>query len=122
VSAKLEKLPAGLNVRRWEGPIKILIQFTGTMSPSHLFGLFTSFNAELVNDVTLQVCNSIKVWRKIIFILDIVSSINKMGGDLARVIILGKLIQRATRKDASIRGGFRGSYINWFLGHFLILI
>ncbi|NVK50882.1 MAG: TonB-dependent receptor [Cyclobacteriaceae bacterium] len=113
---------AGLNVRGG-GADQNLIQFAGApiYNPTHLFGLFTSFNADIVNDVTLY--KSVippKFGGRGSSILDILpkaGSIDKWGGDLMLSNYSGKIgINGPLVKDkVSIRGGFRGSYINWFL-------
>jgi hypothetical protein len=114
---------AGLNVRGG-GADQNLIQFAGApiYNPSHLFGLFTAFNADLVNDVTLyKSVIPAKYGGRGSSILDITpkaGSIAKWGGDLMVSNYSGKVgINGPLVKDkVSIRGGFRGSYINWFLG------
>lgn len=114
---------AGLNVRGG-GADQNLIQFAGApiYNPTHLFGLFTSFNADVVNDVTLY--KSVIPTRfggrgsSILDILPKAGSVDRWGGDLmlsnysGKIGINGPLV----KEKVSIRGGFRGSYINWFLG------
>ncbi len=113
---------AGLNVRGG-GADQNLIQFAGApiYNPSHLFGLFTSFNADLVNDVTLykSVIPS-RFGGRGSSILDITpkaGSVDHWGGDLMVSNYSGKVgINGPLVKDKiSVRAGFRGSYINWFL-------
>jgi hypothetical protein len=113
---------AGLNVRGG-GADQNLIQFAGApiYNPTHLFGLFTSFNPELVNDVTLykSVIPS-RFGGRGSSILDIqpkAGAIDKWGGDLMISNYSGKIgINGPLVKDKiSIRGGFRGSYINWLM-------
>ncbi|PZX52556.1 TonB-dependent receptor [Algoriphagus chordae] len=113
---------AGLNVRGG-GADQNLIQFLGApiYNPTHLFGLFTSFNADVVNDVTLykSVIPS-RYGGRGSSILDIVpkaGSVSKWGADVMLSNVSGKLsINGPIVKDkVSILGGIRGSYINWFL-------
>jgi hypothetical protein len=114
---------AGLNVRGG-GADQNLIQFAGApiYNPSHLFGLFTAFNADLVNDVTLyKSVIPARYGGRGSSILDITpkaGSVSKWGGDLMVSNYSGKVgFNGPLIKDkVSIRGGFRGSYINWFLG------
>ncbi|MDF2158818.1 TonB-dependent receptor [Algoriphagus sp. CAU 1675] len=113
---------AGLNVRGG-GADQNLIQFAGApiYNPTHLFGLFTSFNADIVNDVTLY--KSVIPARyggrgsSILDILPKTGSLDKWGGDLMLSNNSGKIgFNGPLVKDkVSVRGGFRGSYINWFL-------
>lgn len=114
---------AGLNVRGG-GADQNLIQFAGApiYNPTHLFGLFTSFNPDIVNDVTLyKSVIPARFGGRGSSILDIqpkAGSIDLWGGDLmvsnysGKIGINGPLI----KEKVSIKGGFRGSYINWFLG------
>lgn len=114
---------AGLNVRGG-GADQNLIQFAGApiYNPTHLFGLFTSFNADAVNDVTLY--KSVIPARfggrgsSILDILPKAGSIDRWGGDLMLSNFSGKVGFNGplVKEKVSIRGGFRGSYINWFLG------
>ncbi|MDN3204942.1 TonB-dependent receptor [Algoriphagus sediminis] len=113
---------AGLNVRGG-GADQNLIQFAGApvYNPTHLFGLFTSFNPDMVNQVTLykSVIPS-RFGGRASSILDITpkaGSVDKWGGDLMLSNYSGKLsVNGPLVKDkVSIRGGIRGSYINWFL-------
>lgn len=114
---------AGLNVRGG-GADQNLIQFAGApiYNPTHLFGLFTSFNADAVNGVTLyKSVIPARFGGRGSSILDIqpkAGSIAKWGGDLMLSNFSGKIgFNGPVVKDkVSIRGGFRGSYINWFLG------
>jgi Outer membrane receptor proteins, mostly Fe transport len=114
---------AGLNVRGG-GADQNLIQFAGApiYNPTHLFGLFTSFNPDVVNDVTLyKSVIPARFGGRGSSILDIqpkAGSIDRWGGDLMVSNYSGKIgINGPLVKDkVSIKGGFRGSYINWFLG------
>lgn len=114
---------AGLNVRGG-GADQNLIQFAGApiYNPTHLFGLFTSFNADAVNGVTLyKSVIPARFGGRGSSILDIqpkAGSIDRWGGDLMLSNFSGKVgFNGPVVKDkVSIRGGFRGSYINWFLG------
>lgn len=114
---------AGLNVRGG-GADQNLIQFAGApiYNPTHLFGLFTSFNADIVNDVTLY--KSVIPSRfggrgsSILDILPKEGSVTDWGGDLMVSNVSGKIgINGPIVKDkVSVKAGFRMSYINWFLG------
>lgn len=114
---------AGLNVRGG-GADQNLIQFAGApiYNPTHLFGLFTSFNADIVNDVTLY--KSVIPSRfggrgsSILDILPKAGSVTDWGGDLMVSNVSGKVgINGPIIKDKiSMKAGFRMSYINWFLG------
>ena len=113
---------AGLNVRGG-GADQNLIQFSGApiYNPTHLFGLFTSFNADVVNDITL--------YKSVIppryggrgsSILDIIpkaGSITEWGADLMVSNVSGKISVNGPliKNKVSVLGGIRGSYINWFL-------
>jgi len=113
---------SGLNVRGG-GVDQNLIQFGGApiYNPSHMFGLFTAFNAEMVNDVTLyKAVVPARYGGRSSSILDILpkaGSVDKWGADLmvsnysGKVSVNGPLI----KDKVSILGGFRISYINWFL-------
>ncbi|WP_026966473.1 TonB-dependent receptor [Algoriphagus terrigena] len=113
---------SGLNVRGG-GVDQNLIQFGGApiYNPSHMFGLFTAFNAEMVNDVTLyKAVVPSRYGGRSSSILDILpkaGSVDKWGADLmvsnfsGKVSVNGPLI----KDKVSILGGFRISYINWFL-------
>lgn len=113
---------AGLNVRGG-GVDQNLIQFAGApiYNPSHMFGLFTAFNADVVNDVTLyKAVVPARYGGRSSAILDILpkaGSVDKWGGDLMLSNFSGKLsVNGPLIKDkVSILGGFRISYINWFL-------
>jgi len=113
---------SGLNVRGG-GVDQNLIQFGGApiYNPSHMFGLFTAFNAEMVSDVTLyKAVVPSRYGGRSSSILDILpkaGSVDKWGADLmvsnfsGKVSVNGPLI----KDKVSILGGFRISYINWFL-------
>ncbi|SDD62216.1 Outer membrane receptor proteins, mostly Fe transport [Algoriphagus faecimaris] len=113
---------AGINVRGG-GADQNLIQYAGApiYNPTHLFGLFTSFNPDVVNDVTLY--KSVIPTRfggrgsSILDILPKTGALDRWGGDLMVSNISGKVgVNGPLVKDKiSLRGGFRGSYINWFL-------
>jgi len=113
---------SGLNVRGG-GVDQNLIQFAGApiYNPSHMFGLFTAFNADVVNDVTLyKAVVPARFGGRSSAILDILpkaGSVDKWGGDLMVSNFSGKLsVNGPLIKDkVSILGGFRISYINWFL-------
>ncbi|OOG74340.1 TonB-dependent receptor [Algoriphagus sp. A40] len=113
---------SGLNVRGG-GVDQNLIQFGGApiYNPSHMFGLFTAFNADVVNDVTLyKAVVPAKYGGRSSAILDILpktGGVSKWGGDLMVSNYSGKLsLNGPLIKDkVSILGGFRISYINWFL-------
>lgn len=114
---------AGLNVRGG-GADQNLIQFAGApiYNPTHLFGLFTSFNADIVNDVTLY--KSVIPSRfggrgsSILDILPKAGSVTDWGADLTVSNVSGKVgVNGPIVKDkVSMKAGFRMSYINWFLG------
>ncbi|HSF54507.1 MAG TPA: TonB-dependent receptor [Algoriphagus sp.] len=113
---------SGLNVRGG-GVDQNLIQFAGApiYNPSHMFGLFTAFNADVVNDVTLY--KAVVPARyggrssAILEILPKTGGVSKWGGDLMLSNYSGKIsLNGPIIKDkVSILGGFRISYINWFL-------
>lgn len=113
---------AGLNVRGGT-PDQNLVQFAGApiYNPTHLFGLFTAFNADIVNDVTLyKSFIPSKYGGRGSSILDIVpkaGSNTNWGGDLMVGTTSGKLSFNGplVKDKVSILGGIRGSYINWFL-------
>ncbi len=114
---------AGLNVRGG-GADQNLIQFAGApiYNPTHLFGLFTSFNADIVNDVTLY--KSVIPSRfggrgsSILDILPKAGSVTDWGGDLMVSNVSGKIGINGpiVKEKVSMKAGFRMSYINWFLG------
>ncbi|MBC6366390.1 TonB-dependent receptor [Algoriphagus sp. AK58] len=113
---------SGLNVRGG-GVDQNLIQFAGApiYNPSHMFGLFTAFNPDMVNDVTLyKAVVPARFGGRSSAILDILpkaGSIDKWGGDLmvsnysGKVSLNGPLV----KNKVSVLGGFRISYINWLL-------
>ncbi|WP_297336169.1 TonB-dependent receptor [Algoriphagus sp.] len=113
---------AGINVRGG-GADQNLIQYAGApiYNPTHLFGLFTAFNPDVVNDVTLY--KSVIPPRfggrgsSILDILPKTGALDRWGGDLMLSNISGKIgVNGPLVKDKiSFRGGFRASYINWFL-------
>jgi hypothetical protein len=113
---------SGLNVRGG-GVDQNLIQFAGApiYNPSHMFGLFTAFNADVVNDVTLyKAVVPARYGGRSSAILDILpkaGGVSKWGGDLMLSNFSGKLsLNGPIIKDkVSILGGFRISYINWLL-------
>ena len=113
---------SGLNVRGG-GVDQNLIQFAGApiYNPSHMFGLFTAFNPDMVNDVTLyKAVVPARFGGRSSAILDILpkaGSVEKFGGDLMLSNFSGKLsLNGPLIKDkVSILGGFRISYINWLL-------
>lgn len=114
---------AGLNVRGG-GADQNLIQFAGApiYNPTHLFGLFTSFNPDVINDFTLyKSVIPARFGGRGSSILDVVpkaGSVSNWGGDLMVSNVSGKIgVNGPIVKDkVSLKGGFRGSYINWFLG------
>jgi hypothetical protein len=113
---------AGLNVRGG-GADQNLIHFAGApiYNPTHLFGLFTAFNPDLVNDVTLyKAVIPSKYGGRGSSILDIVpksGGLTKWGGDL----MAGNFSSKASfngpiiKDKVSAQVAFRGSYINWLL-------
>ncbi|MDO9552067.1 TonB-dependent receptor [Rhodonellum sp.] len=113
---------AGLNVRGG-GSDQNLILFAGApiYNPTHLFGLFTAFNPDIVNDVTLyKAVIPAEFGGRGSSILDIVpksGSLTKWGGDLMAGNFSGKLsLNGPIVKDRiSAQVGLRGSYINWLL-------
>ncbi|MHA7131752.1 TonB-dependent receptor [Algoriphagus namhaensis] len=113
---------AGLNVRGG-GADQNLIQFAGApvYNPTHLFGLFTSFNPDMVNQVTLyKSVIPAKFGGRGSSILDIspkAGSVDQWGADLMLSNYSGKISVNGplVKEKISIRGGIRGSYINWFL-------
>ncbi|GAB2476457.1 MAG: TonB-dependent receptor [Cytophagales bacterium] len=113
---------SGLNVRGG-GVDQNLIQFGGApiYNPSHMFGLFTAFNPDVVNDVTLyKAVVPARFGGRSSAILDIIpkaGSVDKWGVDLMAGTYTGKVsVNGPLIKDkVSILGGFRISYINWLL-------
>jgi len=113
---------SGLNVRGG-GVDQNLIQFAGApiYNPSHMFGLFTAFNPDMVNDVTLyKAVVPARFGGRSSAILDILpkaGSVEKFGGEVMLSNFSGKLsLNGPLIKDkVSILGGFRISYINWLL-------
>lgn len=113
---------SGLNVRGG-GADQNLIMFAGApiYNPSHLFGLFTAFNPDVVNDFTLyKAIIPTKFGGRGSSILDISpksGSLTEWGGDLMVGSVSGKVsLNGPVIKDkVSAKIGFRGSYINWLL-------
>jgi hypothetical protein len=113
---------SGLNVRGG-GVDQNLIQFGGApiYNPSHMFGLFTAFNADVINDVTLyKAVVPARYGGRSSSILDILpkaGSIDKWGADLMLSNYSGKISLNGplVKDKVSVLGGFRKSYINWFL-------
>ena len=113
---------SGLNVRGG-GVDQNLIQFAGApiYNPSHMFGLFTAFNPDMVNDVTLyKAVVPARFGGRSSAILDILpkaGSVDKWGGEVMLSNFSGKVsLNGPLIKDkVSILGGFRISYINWLL-------
>ncbi len=113
---------SGLNVRGG-GVDQNLIQFAGApiYNPSHMFGLFTAFNADVVNDVTLyKAVVPSRYGGRSSAILDILpkaGSVDRWGADLMVSNYSGKISVNGplVRDKVSVLGGFRISYINWFL-------
>ncbi|GHB45178.1 TonB-dependent receptor [Mongoliitalea lutea] len=113
---------SGLNVRGG-GADQNLIMFAGApiYNPSHLFGLFTAFNPDVVNDFTLyKAIIPTRYGGRGSSILDITpksGSLDTWGGDMMAGSVSGKLsINGPVVKDKiSAKVGFRGSYINWLL-------
>ena len=113
---------SGLNVRGG-GADQNLIMFAGApiYNPSHLFGLFTAFNPDVVNDFTLyKAIIPSRYGGRGSSILDITpksGSLDTWGGDMMAGSVSGKLsVNGPVVKDKiSAKVGFRGSYINWLL-------
>jgi hypothetical protein len=113
---------SGINVRGG-GADQNLILFAGApiYNPSHLFGLFTAFNPDVVNDFVLyKAIIPTKFGGRGSSILDIApksGSLNEYGGDMMVGTVSGKLsLNGPIIKDkVSAKIGFRGSYINWLL-------
>lgn len=113
---------SGLNVRGG-GADQNLIMFAGApiYNPSHLFGLFTAFNPDVVNDFTLyKAIIPSKFGGRGSSILDIgpkSGSLDKWGGDLMAGSVSGKFSLNGpiVKDKISAKVGFRGSYINWLL-------
>ncbi|MGY6522490.1 MAG: TonB-dependent receptor [Mongoliitalea sp.] len=113
---------SGLNVRGG-GADQNLIMFAGApiYNPSHLFGLFTAFNPDVVNDFTLyKAIIPTRYGGRGSSILDITpksGSLDTWGGDMMAGSVSGKLsVNGPVVKDKiSAKIGFRGSYINWLL-------
>lgn len=113
---------AGLNVRGG-GADQNLIQFAGApiYNPTHLFGLFTSFNPDIVNNVTLY--KSVIPTRyggrgsSILDIIPKAGSITNWGADVMVSNVSGKVSFNGplVKDKVSVLGGIRGSYMNWFL-------
>jgi hypothetical protein len=113
---------SGLNVRGG-GADQNLILFAGApvYNPSHLFGLFTAFNPDMVNEFTLyKAIIPTKFGGRGSSILDITprsGSLDRWGGDLMVGTVSGKasLNGPIIKNHLSAKVGFRGSYINWLL-------
>jgi len=113
---------SGLNVRGG-GADQNLIMFAGApvYNPSHLFGLFTAFNPDVVNDFTLyKAIIPTRFGGRGSSILDIgpkSGSLTKWGGDFMVGTVSGKAsVNGPIVKDVlSAQVSFRGSYINWLL-------
>ncbi|NDE62030.1 MAG: TonB-dependent receptor, partial [Cyclobacteriaceae bacterium] len=113
---------SGLNVRGG-GVDQNLIQFAGApiYNPSHMFGLFTAFNPDMVNDVTLyKAVVPSRFGGRSSAILDILpkaGSVEKFGGDVMLSNFSGKISLNGplVKNKVSLLGGFRISYINWLL-------
>lgn len=113
---------SGLNVRGG-GVDQNLIQFAGApiYNPSHMFGLFTAFNPDMVNDVTLyKAVVPSRFGGRSSAILDILpkaGSVDKFGGDVMLSNFSGKISLNGplVKNKVSLLGGFRISYINWLL-------
>lgn len=113
---------SGLNVRGG-GADQNLIMFAGApiYNPSHLFGLFTAFNPDVVNDFTLyKAIIPSKFGGRGSSILDIgpkSGSLDQWGGDLMAGSVSGKFSLNGpiVKDKISAKVGFRGSYINWLL-------
>jgi hypothetical protein len=113
---------SGLNVRGG-GADQNLIMFAGApvYNPSHLFGLFTAFNPDVVNDFTLyKAIIPTRFGGRGSSILDIgpkSGSLTNWGGDLMVGTVSGKAsVNGPIVKDVlSAQVSFRGSYINWLL-------
>jgi hypothetical protein len=113
---------SGLNVRGG-GADQNLIMFAGApvYNPSHLFGLFTAFNPDVVNDFTLyKAIIPTRFGGRGSSILDIgpkSGSLTRWGGDFMVGTVSGKAsLNGPIVKDVlSAQVSFRGSYINWLL-------
>ncbi len=113
---------SGINVRGG-GVDQNLIQFAGApiYNPSHMFGLFTAFNADMINDVTLyKAVVPAKFGGRSSAILDILpkaGSVDRWGGDLMLSTFSGKLAVNGPviPGKVSVLAGGRISYINWLL-------
>lgn len=113
---------SGLNVRGG-GADQNLIMFAGApvYNPSHLFGLFTAFNPDVVNDFTLyKAIIPARFGGRGSSILDIApksGSLTRWGGDMMVGTVTGKAsVNGPIVKDVvSAQLSFRGSYINWLL-------
>jgi hypothetical protein len=113
---------SGLNVRGG-GADQNLIMFAGApvYNPSHLFGLFTAFNPDVVNDFTLyKAIIPTRFGGRGSSILDIgpkSGSLTRWGGDFMVGTVSGKAsVNGPIVKDVlSAQVSFRGSYINWLL-------
>ncbi|MFD2202401.1 TonB-dependent receptor [Shivajiella indica] len=113
---------SGLNVRGG-GADQNLIMFAGApvYNPSHLFGLFTAFNPDVVNDFTLyKAIIPTRYGGRGSSILDIgpkSGSLTRWGGDFMVGTVSGKAsVNGPIVKDVlSAQVSFRGSYINWLL-------
>jgi hypothetical protein len=113
---------AGLNVRGG-GTDQNLILFAGApiYNPTHLFGLFTAFNPDVVKDLSLYKASiPAKYGGRGSAILDIVpksGSTSAWGGEVMAGSFTGKLtVNGPVVKDkVSVQLGARKSYINWLL-------
>jgi len=113
---------AGLNVRGG-GADQNLILFAGApiYNPTHLFGLFTAFNPDIVNDLTLyKAVIPSQYGGRGSAILDIIpksGSTSNWGGDLMVGSFTGKISANGPilKDKISVQVGARQSYINWLL-------
>ena len=113
---------AGQNVRGG-GADQNLILFAGApiYNPTHLFGLFTAFNPDIINNLTLyKAVIPAQYGGRGSAILDIApksGSTSTWGGDLMVGSFTGKISANGpiVKDKISVQVGGRQSYINWLL-------
>jgi hypothetical protein len=117
------ELASGFNVRGGESGQNLILQDGATIyNPSHLFGFFSAFNPDMVNDITLyKGAGPASFGSRISSVL----SVDLKKGDATKHSVsggIGPVTSRLTvqgpivKNKSSYMIGGRLSYVNWLLG------
>ncbi len=113
---------SGFNVRGGATDQNLVLFNGGTIyNPSHLFGMFSAFNPDVVNDIELYKSSiPVEYGGRISSVLDVKSrsgNSNNLNGSLGLGLLTSRgHIEGPLSKNTSFIAGVRATYSDWMLG------